>query len=74
MAAYFAGYADTFALRKRIAFRTTVQRLEPEPDGDWRATLHDRTRRRYHAIVIASGRHWAPSYPDSAGDRVPWPR
>jgi cation diffusion facilitator CzcD-associated flavoprotein CzcO len=66
MAAYFAAYADGFDLRDRITFSTTVERLEPEPGGGWQVTLHDGTRRRCRAAVVASGRHWAPRYPDWA--------
>ena len=66
MAAYFAAYADAFGLRDRIRFCTTVERLEPEPGGGWQITLHDGTTQRYRAAVVASGRHWAPKYPDWA--------
>lgn len=66
MAAYFAAYADAFGLRDRITFCTTVERLEPEPGGGWQITLHDGTTQRYRAAVVASGRHWAPKYPDWA--------
>lgn len=66
MAAYFGRYADIFGLRNRIAFGTTVERLEPDPGGGWRLTLLDASTRHYRAAIVASGRHWAPRYPDWA--------
>ncbi len=38
MASYLGAYADAFALRDSIRFRTTVERLEPTADGAWSMT------------------------------------
>jgi dimethylaniline monooxygenase (N-oxide forming) len=68
MAAYLGAYADAFALRDSIRFRTTVERLEPAADGTWWITLDDSSRRSYSAVVVATGLFWSPrlaDYPDS---------
>jgi len=55
MAAYLGAYADAFGLRALIRLGTTVERLEPAPDGRWWVTLKDSSRRSYGAIIIATG-------------------
>jgi Flavin-binding monooxygenase-like len=63
MAAYLGAYADAFALRDSIRFRTRVERLEPAAGGTWRVTLDDGSRRSYGAVVVATGLFWSPLLP-----------
>jgi dimethylaniline monooxygenase (N-oxide forming) len=68
MGAYLGAYADAFGLRALIRFGTTVERLEPAPDGRWSVTLNDASRRSYRAVVVATGVFWCPglsTYPGS---------
>src|SRR5262249_8441403 len=61
MAAYLGAYADTFALRDSIRFRSRVVGREPAADGRWWIiTLDDGTRRSYEAVVVATGLFWSP--------------
>ncbi len=68
MAAYLAAYADEFGLREVISFATTVQRLEPGPDGKWCVTLDDDSTHSFRAVVIATGTFWCPNVPDYPGN------
>jgi dimethylaniline monooxygenase (N-oxide forming) len=67
MASYLRAYAETFGLRKRISFGTTVEGIEPEHDGAWRVALDDGSARRYEAVVVAIGHDWCPKLPDPPG-------
>src|SRR5262245_4791835 len=67
MAAYLCAYADAFALRGSIRFRTTVERLAPAADGSWSIVLDDGSRRSYAAVVVASGLFRSPRHPDYPG-------
>src|SRR5262245_51553565 len=67
MAAYLGAYADAFGLRELIRFGRTVERLGPAPGGTWWITLGDGARRRYRAVVIASGLFWCPRVPSHPG-------
>ncbi len=68
MAAYLAAYADEFGLRNAISFNTTVQRLEPRPDGaGWWIVLDDGSVHSFRAVVIAIGVFWCPKLPSYPG-------
>ena len=71
MKTYFDDFADTFDLRRRYRFGTTVDRVEPE-DGRWLVTSTgpDGTERteRYRGVVIATGTLSEPSIPDFEGE------
>jgi len=67
MAAYLDAYADAYGLRGSIRFRTTVERLEPAADGSWWITLGDGSRRKYGAVVVATGLFWSPRLPAYPG-------
>jgi Flavin-binding monooxygenase-like len=66
MATYLGAYADAFGLRALIRFGTTVERLEPSPDGRWWITV-DGSRRGYSAVVVATGLFWSPRLPSYPG-------
>src|SRR3954452_15700558 len=68
IAAYFDDFVDHFGFRDRIAFRTEVLSVEPVED-EWEVTLRpadggEQRSRRYAAVMVASGHHWDPKYPD----------
>jgi cation diffusion facilitator CzcD-associated flavoprotein CzcO len=63
---YLREYADAFALRERIRFRTTVHRAERAPGAGWTLTLDDGTKDRFDALLVCNGHHWNPSLPEPA--------
>lgn len=70
--AYFEDYVDRFDLRPAITFRTRVDRVVPTADGEYDVTVTDldsdaSTTRRYGAVLVCSGHHWDPNYPDFPG-------
>ncbi|HEX6581357.1 MAG TPA: NAD(P)-binding domain-containing protein [Actinomycetota bacterium] len=67
MAAYLEAYGESFGHRRFIRFRSTVERLEPVPDGTWRVLLDDGSVHRFRAAVVATGLHWCPKRPEHPG-------
>ncbi len=65
---YFESYVDHFELRPHIRFRTTVERVEPTPEGFWEVTLDDGSRHLYRAVLVANGHHWDPKLPSFPGE------
>jgi Flavin-binding monooxygenase-like len=65
MAVYLDAYADEFRLRELIRFGTIVERLEPCGRAGLCVTLDDGSRRRYRALVVATGAFWSPRLPTS---------
>jgi ABC-type multidrug transport system ATPase subunit len=64
---YLEDYVEHFGLRDSIRFRTAVERVECV-DGEWRVRWREadgepRTA-RYAAVLVASGHHWDPRWPD----------
>jgi cation diffusion facilitator CzcD-associated flavoprotein CzcO len=67
MAEYLSAYADSFGLREHIRFRTTVARLEPDPDEGWCLWFEDSSVRRFDAVVVAVGHDWCAKLPEYPG-------
>jgi dimethylaniline monooxygenase (N-oxide forming) len=68
---YLDDFVDHFGFRGRIQFRAEVTKAEPATGGGWDVTVRQRdtgaTRtRRYAAVLVASGHHWDPQYPEPA--------
>ena len=63
---YFEDYVDHFDLRDSISFETSVESAERGDDGVWKVELDDGETRYYDALVVASGHHWDPYWPDPA--------
>ena len=68
---YLDAYVDHFGFRDRIRFRTTVERVEPQPDGTFALTIRTgegpAESRRSRAVLVASGHHWLPRVPEFPG-------
>jgi len=62
---YFDAYADRFGLRKHVALRTRVTRVE-DRGAFLRVTLDDGRTLDYRGVIVANGHHWDPSYPTPA--------
>ncbi|BBK31934.1 cation diffusion facilitator CzcD-associated flavoprotein CzcO [Stella humosa] len=60
--AWLEAYAERFAVRPHIRFRTEVASVAPEGQG-WRVRLADGEERDYRAVVIANGHLWDPRWP-----------
>ncbi len=76
---YFRDYTDHFGLREKIEFGVGVERAVrrvPEEgrqgpsrrDGGWDVTLTTGETRSYTDLVVATGHHWDPRFPDYPGE------
>ena len=66
--AYFQDYAHHFGVTDVIRFNTTVTKAEKTPDDCWRLTLDDGSIEEFDHLLIASGHHWDPRYPEYPGE------
>lgn len=64
---YFEDYAAEFELKDGITFNTEVVTVTPEEDNRWSVTLDTGEHRRYGAVLVCSGHHWNPRWPDFPG-------
>ncbi|MFO0869962.1 MAG: NAD(P)-binding domain-containing protein [Pirellulales bacterium] len=65
---YLRRYADRFGLRDHYRFRTTVTHVEPAAGDTWLVTTDDgREPYRVQGVVVASGHHWDPRWPELPG-------
>ncbi len=67
---YFRSYAERFDLAKLIHFGTKVVRAEPKTSG-WSLEIAsaqggESSRAEFDVLVVASGHHWDPLWPDMA--------
>lgn len=60
-------YADRFALRENISFNTSVERADRLKEGGWRITTHDGQEHLFDVLLVCTGHHWDPSYPEFPG-------
>ena len=69
---YFEDYVDHFGIRPDIAFSTAVRSVESDGEGGWRVTVEpvggEPRAETYRAVLIASGHHWDPKWPDFPGE------
>lgn len=63
---YFEDLVDHFGLRDAIHFDTPVRKADLTEEGTWRVTL-DRQVRHYDHLIVATGHHWDPKWPDFPG-------
>jgi hypothetical protein len=71
IAKYLDEFVDHFGFRGRIQFRTEVTKAEAATGGGWDVTVRQRDTgalrtERYAAVLVASGHHWDPQYPEPA--------
>lgn len=66
---YLRSYARHFGLDEAIEYGSPVERLAPVDGGAaWEATVGTGERRRYGAVVVASGHHRSPRWPEFPGE------
>lgn len=58
---YIRAFADTFDLRKHVAFGTTVIDAQQNEDGYWIVTTQDGATRTAKYLVCANGVTWIPN-------------
>ena len=64
---YLRRYARHFDLLPQIRPHSSVERLEPAPEGGWIVHVADRQPTRYAGVVIASGHNREPRWPELPG-------
>ncbi|MCS6794375.1 MAG: NAD(P)-binding domain-containing protein [Raineya sp.] len=64
---YFENYVDHFGFRDKIRFKTGVEHVEKLPNGLYEVTLDNGEKKTYTAVMVASGHHWKPRYPNFEG-------
>src|SRR6202030_1789970 len=60
-------YADAFALRENIRFKTPVARARRGAGGGWQITLGDGSLETFDALLVCNGHHWSSRFPDFPG-------
>lgn len=71
VSAYLETFADHFRIRERIRFNSRVTSVEPldgGPGQGWIVRLGDGTKKRFDAVVVATGHQGVPAHPDFASD------
>ncbi len=63
---YFEDLVDHFGLRDSIRFATPVRHADRGAGGTWRIRL-DAEVREYQHLIVATGHHWDPSWPEFPG-------
>jgi hypothetical protein len=64
---YFEAYADAFDLTSGITFNTGVEHADRVDANTWRVRLTTGEEREYGAVLVATGHHWNPRWPDFPG-------
>ena len=64
---YLRSFALAFGLYDKVRFNTAVERADKDADGRWIVTLGNGERRRYRALVCATGCNWDPNMPEIKG-------
>lgn len=64
---YVRSFADAYGLRGAIRLGTGVNQVRKDAAGHWVVELGDGTRRRYKAVICATGCNWDPNLPTFEG-------
>lgn len=64
---YVRSFADAYGLRAAIRLGTGVNQVRKDAAGHWVVELGDGSRRRYKAVVCATGCNWDPNLPKFEG-------
>ena len=66
---YLRSYATHFGIDELIEYGTSIERIEPTPDGRfWDVTTASSETRRYGGLVICNGHNSSPKYPRYPGE------
>jgi len=69
---YFEDYVDHFGIRDKITFSTSVDHVEPSPEGGFDVTFTPRGEvtqtRHYRAVFVANGHHTKARWPSFPGE------
>ncbi|MHA2502494.1 MAG: flavin-containing monooxygenase [Candidatus Kariarchaeaceae archaeon] len=65
---YFRDYADHFGVTQYYQFNTRVEKAEQVDGEKWELTLDSGDVEIFDYLVVASGHHWNPRYPDFEGE------
>jgi hypothetical protein len=65
---YVRSFADAYGLRAAIRLGTSVNQVRKDATGHWVVELGDGSRRRYKAVVCATGCNWDPNLPTFKGE------
>lgn len=65
--AYLKDFARVFGLYEHVRFNCAVQGVEQDTEARWVVTLADGERRRYRALICATGCNWDPNLPEIRG-------
>lgn len=65
---YVRSFADAYGLRPAIRLGVGVNQVHKDAAGHWVVELGDGTRRRYKAIICATGCNWDPNLPTFKGE------
>ena len=65
---YLVAYADHFGVTPHIRFHSTVERIEPAEDGQWRVRLARGAEELFDGVVVAPGHQAVPSHPPFRDD------
>jgi len=65
---YFQAYADHFGVTPYVQFHTKVEEAVQQDDLRWQLTLDSGETELFDFLVVASGHHWNPRYPDFDGE------
>jgi hypothetical protein len=60
-------FVDTFGLRDRIRFGTSVEKAERLPGGGWLIHTDDGQQHSFDVLVVGNGHHWDPRLPEFPG-------
>lgn len=64
---YVRSFANAYGLRGAIRLGTGVNQVRKDAAGHWVVELGDGTRRRYKAVICATGCNWDPNLPTFEG-------
>ena len=67
---YLDRYCQAFDLHRHLRFRTTVEEVTRNPEGDWSLRIRDATgahEERFDAVALCSGLHQHPHLPRLPG-------
>jgi cation diffusion facilitator CzcD-associated flavoprotein CzcO len=64
---YFESYVNHFGFRDKIQFGVGVTNVQKLENNTYQVSLDNGKTLLYDAVIVASGHHWKPRYPDFEG-------